>query len=148
MLRKFKIPFITAWHGHNGSCAINCQYILTDVNRNFLAAKRIDCIGTCKATRDFFLCHPVYIAAAFYIRNILVHGCGLFRTFYLLHQIQLWRRYHKINTKNGVRSCCINLQFHRLTPGPSPSGEGSFNLRFLIVIQQIYYYCYYLVCVI
>ena len=84
----------------------------------------IDSIGTRKATGDFFLSHPFHIAATFYISDVFINSGGLLCRLYFFYEFMLGCYHHEVNAKDGVWASGVHFQLQRLTPSPSPPGEG------------------------
>ena len=81
MFCKFKITLIMPWNGHNSSCSIANQYIISNPNWNRKFGKGMLHITTCKnATNGIHICLSLALTAIFCLLNICFNCCFLFRS--------------------------------------------------------------------
>ena len=110
MLCKPEVAFISARHSHDCTGTITGQHIFTYINGDFSPVKRIHRICTCEYAGDRFLSHALALTAAFNPCEVLVNFLFMFMRSDRFNQFMLGSDHHKINPKNGVRSCRKNTQ--------------------------------------
>ena len=102
MLGKSIVAAIVGGYGHDGSCAVSCQYVIADPDGHCFTCKRIDGIRTAENTGN------AAVGDTFAFRTFLgavkvgIYFCFLGGSGQLGYQFTFRSQYHKGHTEHGI----------------------------------------------
>ena len=115
MFRKVVISLVTTRHSHHCSSTIACQYIIADPNRDWFFRKWMLYISASKRPRDCLnIGHTITFTSLRRCFNIRINLIALLWCGQLFNQFMFRCQGHKAHPKDGVSSCCKDLNIIRL----------------------------------
>ena len=98
------VAAVVGRHCHDGAGAVACEYIVADVDGNFLASYGIDGIAAAEHTAHLLLDEALTLGLVLHLVEIGIDGSALLGSYHLLHIFALGGEHHEGDAKDGVGS--------------------------------------------
>ena len=102
MLGKSIVARVVGRHGHDGTCTISGQNVLSNPDGNLFVGERIDGVGTGEDTGHLVVHLALTLGALLHVGNIVFHFLFLFGRGELFYQFTLGCQNHKGHTEHGI----------------------------------------------
>ena len=110
----FKVTLIVAWHCHDCTCTIVCQYEITDKYFYFSAIDWVDCLDSFQSASSlsFIQFCTIHIRFGKCLLNICLYFFLVLDTRHqILNKFSIWCKNHECDSIDCFNTSCKNREF-------------------------------------